>query len=431
MALIHRLTLAGLVAAGCAAAPPATTRYIRWAEIQPILSALTEAGAPNFAGAGEWDNWIRDRDVEIRGRVDRGIEDSISSLILFGGSFTALPRFGDVQDAVNAAGDLTENARARVDTFLQALDEKDDERYRITLDFLRRRRITQDEVKPFLTGNLRRYALDQTSFRHMRKNTEVTARFEGGIPGDASLLANFAIEDTLQYLKTKGALPGRIRRVAVLGPGFDLGGAPDSSDFYPPQSLQPFALLDAVLKLGLAQPAEIQMTAFDLNPLVLANIRAAAAKARAGQRLTLQLWRPASVDWTAEAITYFEHLGDAIGTATQPAITPPGWAVRAVALKPQIAARVAIEDLNIVTQTVEGQTFDLVIATGLFDYYSRQAQTLALANIAKLLSSGGILLADGVLQSVKSPDLEALGEREVRFTKSGTAADTIATFRRK
>ena len=429
--MINRLTLAGLVAAGCAAALPAAARYIRWAEIQPILSALTEAGAPNFAGAGEWDNWIRDRDVEIRGRVDRGIEDSISSLILFGASFTAVPRFADVQDAVNAAGDLTENARARVDAFLQALDEKDDERYRITLDFLSRRRITQDELKPFLAGNLRRYALDQTSFRHMRKNTEVTARFEGGIPGDSSLLANFAIEDTLQYLKTKGALPGRIRRAAVIGPGFDLGATPFSGDFYPPQSVQPFALLDAILKLGLAQPAEIQLTAFDLNPLVLANIRAAAVKARAGQRLTLQLCRPASTDWTAEAVSYFEHLGDAIGTAAPPAITPLGWEMRAVALKPQIAARVVTEDLNVVTQTVEGQTFDVVVATGLFDYYNRPAQTLAMANIAKLLSSGGVLLADGVLESVKSPDLEALGEHEVRFTKSGTSAATIATFRRK
>ena len=60
------------------------------------MSAMMSACAPDMPGAeirdaASWNRWIEGRDREIRSRIDRGIEDSISNLIFFGTSYSALP----------------------------------------------------------------------------------------------------------------------------------------------------------------------------------------------------------------------------------------------------------------------------------------------------------------------------------------------------
>src|SRR5260370_41028902 len=105
-------------------------RYLRWEEIQPAFAAFAAAGirAPAFSDADEFDGWIRDRDADVRTRIDRGLEDSISALALTGSSYTTLPKIANTGDAVNAAGDLTPAARNRVQAFVQAIEGQDQER---------------------------------------------------------------------------------------------------------------------------------------------------------------------------------------------------------------------------------------------------------------------------------------------------------------
>src|ERR1700724_1907065 len=59
-------------------------RYLHWDEIQPAFAAFAAAGikAPAFSDAAEFDGWIRERDADVRGRIDRGLEDSIGALVL-------------------------------------------------------------------------------------------------------------------------------------------------------------------------------------------------------------------------------------------------------------------------------------------------------------------------------------------------------------
>ena len=424
-----------LMAVGWTLARPEVARYLHWPEVQPVLAAFTGAGEkpPEFTDDKDWDSWIRQKDAELRGRIDRGIEDSISSLVIFGASFTTLPRLASASEAVNAAGDLTPGARARVDAFLQALDRQDNERLRLTLEFLRRRRVTEDELKAFLSGNLRRFALDQAAPRG-RRNT--TASRTDGISSEASMLVNFAIEETLRSLKSKGAIPAHIRRIAVIGPGLEFAGLPEVYDLCPPQSVQPFAVLEGVLRLGLAQPSDVQVTAFDASPLVLSHLRASAARARAG-RYTLQLPRPASSHWNAAASAYWQHLGETIGAPATSITAPPGVEVRAIAIKAQFAAHISVEELNIVTQTLEaapGQSFDLVILTNVLSHYSPLEQALALAGIAQMLTGGGILLESGTPPAQKPKEFEtlfeSLGANVVSYSDGGTG-DTVAMYRRR
>jgi hypothetical protein len=418
------VTIAGLVLAR-----PDAVRFLRWADVQPLAAALTAAPdkLSDLKDTLEWDTWIRERDAVIRSRIDHGIEDSISELLLFGTSFSGPPKLASAADAVNAAGGLTARARARVDAFIQGIDQIDNERFRTVLDFLGRRRVTEEELPAFLSGILRRFALEEAG---LHKNQ---VRADVGVSPETSLLINFAIEDTLRALKTSHALPAPIQRIAVIGPGLDLAGDPDVYDFCPPQSIQPFAVLEAVLRLDLATPSEVQITAADLNPIVLAHLRTSLAKARAGQRYVLQLPHPAPAGWNAAAVSYWRHFGEIVGTPAVPLAAPPGLELRAFAVKPQIAARITVEDLNIVTQTLDtipGQGFDLVVATNLFAYYNRVEQTLALTSIARMLASGGILLANGLSPGVKLQDFDDLGARHVAYSDSDSG-DDLAVYRRR
>jgi len=431
---MRRSALVCLVLAGWTLADQNPVRFLRAPDVQALTAAFASGPEklPEFKDAAEWDAWIRERDGIIRGRIDHGIEDSLSELILFGTSFPAPAKLASAADAVNAAGDLTANARARLDAFIQAIDQLDSERFRIVLEFLRRQRVSQEEITPFLSGIVRRFALEEAGLKKKQ------ARADVGVSPETSLLINYAIEETLRALKASHALPERIQRIAVIGPGLDLAGDPDVNDFCPPQSIQPFAVLEAVLRLGAtnpsaANPSEVQLTAVDFNPLVVSHLRTSVVKARAGQRYVLQLPHPGSAGWNASAVSYWQHFGEAIGTPATPLSAPAGIELRAVAVKPQIAARIIVDDVNIVTQTLEtipGQGFDLVIATNLFAYYTRVEQTLALTSVARMLASGGILVANGISSNAKVQEFEDLGSRHISYSDSDSGDDLTAYKRR-
>src|SRR5439155_1348974 len=63
-----------------------------------------------------------------------------------------------------------------------------------------------------------------------------------GLSSDTSLLPDYAVEQALRAMRAKGAIDGPIRRVAVIGPGLDFTDKQEGYDFYPPQTLQPFAI---------------------------------------------------------------------------------------------------------------------------------------------------------------------------------------------
>ena len=401
--------------------------FLRWPKMEPVVTALAAKGEklPEFANAGDWDTWLYTRDLQIRSQAERGVEDSVSALILFGSSFTSLPAIPSARAAATPAGNLTPAANARIDAFIKALDERDDERFLTVLDFLRRRRVTEEELRDFLAGIVRRLALEHTGEEHLHEYST-----------SALLLVDFAIEDTLRAMKTKGSAPQHVRRIAVISGGLDFAGSPDNFDFYQPQATTPFAVLEAALRLNLAQPGEAQVTVFELSPFALAHLRSSAAKARAGGHYVLQLPRRSSDGWNASAISYWTHFGDLIGVAA-PALSVPtelrGIENRAVAIKPQMVARVSAEDMNVVTQTAEspgGPGFDLVVALHSLASFDRIEQTLALESIAEMMNPGGLFLVDAPLTALAPPELQPLGVQHVSFTDRGEGHD-IAAYQRK
>ena len=60
----------------------------------------------------------------------------------------------------------------------------------------------------------------------------------------------------------------RVRRVAIIGPGLDFTDKQEGYDFYPQQTIQPFAIMDSLVRLGLARANELSVTTLDLSARV-------------------------------------------------------------------------------------------------------------------------------------------------------------------
>ena len=84
---------------------------------------------------------------------------------------------------------------------------------------------------------------------------------------------------------------------------------------------------------------------------------------------------------------------------------PQGWLLRPV-------------DLDTVTEHLElptGQAFDLVIATNIFIYYDILDQCLALANVQRMLRTGGYLLSNNFLPILPVEHMRAVGYHNHRL----------------
>jgi hypothetical protein len=230
----------------------------------------------------------------------------------------------------------------------------------------------------------------------------------------------------------KGALTGgQIRNIAVIGPGLDFADKRDGYDFYPVQTIQPFAILEAVVRLGLDDPAGLRLVSFDLNPAVNAHLRRIAERARTGTPYIIHLPRDTAADWTPQAVAYWEHFGELIGSPAASTTAPKGLSVRAVAVKPKYASWIESRDLNVVAQVADGEEFDLVVATNILVYYDRFQQALAMASIARMMNSGGVFLSNTVLPAQRPQALEYLGRRSVTYSASGSYGDDVVAYRRR
>lgn len=449
------------------------TRYIPYEDAGPIVEALREALPPELRNAGKselpaaWDGWVRRRDQEIRTRLVQGDEDSIVNFLLFGTSFTRKPRitlsslaqFGDKLSKSASSPEVApflDSVKARADDLIQAMTSRSaNERV------LFARRVVEskgfdpktpagrDGVKGYLLASLIRVFNEQSGNAKILQSAQLlgdpSAEFaersklfsNRGLSSDTSLLPNFAIERALGSIKTQGLLAtGSVRRVGIIGPGLDFTDKQDGYDFYPQQTIQPFAIIDTLLRLGLARALTLKVTTLDLSPRINDHIRRARARAQSGGSYVLQLPRDAQGQWKPEAVGYWDRFGDHIGVPVTPVSVPVGAGdvkVRAVRIRPAIVSAVTPEDLNIVVQRLESaatERFDLIIATNILVYYDVLEQSLALANIEHMLRPGGFLLSNNALLELPGSRMHSVGYETVVYSDRPSDGDHIVWYQR-
>ena len=455
---LYRSRLVALfsIAAVCCAlvcASDSRVRYIGLADASETLKMFADSGiaGSSIADAGEWDRWIRQQDAQVRGRIDGGVEDSISNFILYGASYTELPRFENPESAVDQNGHISVAAQARVNALFETLGTTNaHERIQFIRAYLRRKGISRAGTLQFLTANLQRFAQEQRAYQKKLEDAQSSGDFDQmlrtrgtlyenrGLSADTSLMTNYALEDTLRSLVSRGVLAeGKIHRIAVIGPGLDFTNKHNGYDFYPLQTIQPFAVMETALRLKLAKSDDIEVATLDLNPAVNEHIATLVQNARAGRGYTVQLPRDAAADWPPDAVAYWEHFGEIMGLPAKPIPVPQtagAVTLRAVAIAPRFAVHLTPLDVNIVAQQMnmqQGRGFDLVIATNILVYYDLFQQALAMANIAHMMNPGGIFLSNDTLSRHHVPSLVFLDRRSVSLAASGPFGDNVLTYQRQ
>jgi hypothetical protein len=385
-----------------------------------------------------WPAWIERRDREIRARLEQGDEDTLVNWMLFGTSFTSRPRavLGAVESGTAADRELVlrrtiELISARLDDLLTALAAPgSDERRLFARALLQRRGLRvataadREAAAKYLLAAVIRVAGEQDQIDQELGATsggDPMAEFvqrsrTRGLSLDTSLMANYSVEQALSALKARGRLePGSVKRVAIVGPGLDFADKDVGFDVYPQQTLQPFAALDSLKRLGLAPaPADPEIVLLDISPRIIDHVTQARARSAKNTGYTLNLLLPRSTAWLPEVRRYWQTFGDQIGAPVQ---APTSKAIaelaelRAVRAMPPAVQRMSVLDLNIVTERLDGEPFDLVIATNVFVYYDLLEQALAMANVEAMLKPGAFLLAN-----VSAPALTSVTLRPVETT---------------
>jgi SAM-dependent methyltransferase len=435
---------------------PAVPVYIPYADARSILDVFRSdllpvelRAIPLAEREAIWPRWVAGHDATIRARLTRADEDSLLNLLLLGTMFTQRPRVELASVRTREAA--LERLGGRVDDLIAALAAPRDERLRFARDVVAGSGIDPDtpqgrkQVREYLLAILARVVSETEQFARTvaaisqlddpvaKLAIDATNYQNRGLSSDTSLAPGFAIEQALANRDAARRLgPASVRRVAVVGPGLDIIDRRDGYDFYPVQTIQPFAVIDSLLRLDLADRGQLQVTTFDVSPRVNGHLAAARRQAENGRGYTIHLPLGSRERWSTEVNGYWERFGNWIGDADDAeAPADSGVRLRAVHVHPDVVRSVVPHDLNIVLQRLEAlppaEQFDLVIATNVFIYYDVFEQSLALANVARMLRPGGLLLSNTLLNELPGLPMTRVAHADVVYTETAVG-DRIMVY---
>jgi hypothetical protein len=420
-----------------------TPQFVSFSAAQPVLEAMRSSLPPELKASltpATWDKWVRTEDKEIRSRIDEGEENTLTNLLRMGVTYTKeqpityedLGDFGH-STAINSIADR------RANDLVRALAAPHPSEGMLEMRALLERKgfslktpEAQSKVKAYLLANLGRWRDDVARARAQAKTNPYQAFKDRGISTDSNLYPDYTIELHLKHMMDQGLLkPGSVRRIAIVGPGLDFVNKKSGSDFVPPQTTQPFAVIDSLARLGLADPATVEVITFDISPRVNRHLERARKDATAGKPYTIQLLSSPSDQWSQEYhngfIEYWQKLGEKIGKPGTRIPVPEAagniWN-RAVSVRPGVVLRVLPVDMNVVFQTLAlplDKQFDLVIGTNIFVYYGGLEQSLARANLATMIKPGGFLLTNEALPGTAPTKLADSLKTSVPIVKTSPA----------
>src|SRR5205823_2658469 len=143
----------------------------------------------------------------------------------------------------------------------------------------------------------------------MARSPEATARLYQslGLSTDTAVEAGYSVQVGLGVLKALEP-SRRIRRVLIVGPGIDLAPRTGMLEVGAPESYQPWAVIDALVSLGLSRLDDLQVIGADINPRVVDHLRQA-RQAPPILHLVSGLGETGSVTFSRDFRDYFAALG--------------------------------------------------------------------------------------------------------------------------
>lgn len=443
----------GLAAQNTRPVSPAS-RYLEFDDVDAIIRSGVfplPSGLAALRGAAvraAWPQWVRGRDSAIRSRIQKGEEDTLANFVLFGGSFTNQRR---VTPDLTDPNEKDRVIRARVRSFVDAVARPGPNERLVLLGALIARLgysaaagEPRERLSEYVMENVTRYLAESQQYestvaRSLGNDTtssfNTTAELykDRGLSVDTDFRPNYALETALAEVKRRGLLRS-VRRVAVIGPGLDFTDKDSGFDHYPLQTLQPFAVVDSLLRLGLARLPDLRVSLFEISVPTLDHITRAVVRARAGQAYTLQMVLDLSRQWDRKAMDYWQRFGLTIGSAVQPLPLPAqvrNADRRALRIRPEIVALMEPQPVNVVLQRMvlrPEQQYDLIVGTNVLIYYDGFEQSLALSNIDAMTAASGVFLTNDLSREYPGTRLRPTGI--VRVDYSPKQADQVQIYSR-
>jgi hypothetical protein len=205
----------------------------------------------------------------------------------------------------------------------------------------------------------------------------------------------------------------------------------------PPQSIQPFAVADTLLASGLSDRDQLHIHSIDISEPVVRYLTAVSngsvARLFVAPGLAEHSERRLADDYRAYVQGFGAHIGKALSSTPSLA---RGRQIREIALHPTIGSRFTAARMNVVTERYLTKTFDAVIVTNVFPYFSDAELALALSNLSHMVRRGGYLVHNEPRASLPllaaAAGFEPVHARGVGLAwgPSGAISDTIWIHRR-
>jgi hypothetical protein len=372
------------------------TERITWDDLAPLHGRLESRGITKTS----FDAYVdRVREDNAR-RVREGDLDHLMFYALQSTRFTRRPPIEPALSAkalIESGNTVPADVRGRIGDLLEAIDSSSDDPRLVYFHALLRSAFpTTAERETNLLGEYTRvmkFVYDK-EFVAQRSGPDAVVELyrSRGLSTDTEVEAGYVVYNGLGVLKSLDPAR-RIRRVLIVGPGLDLAPRTGLLDTNAPQSYQPWAVIDALVSLGLSRIGELTVVGADINPRVVDHLRRADSEP---PRLTLVsgIEETIAVHFAKDYRDYFGQLGRSIGDVTEQA--PPkaltGHLSKTVRIRRDVAHALSAAELDVVTARLEGPPFDLIIATNILPYFDDAKLMLALTNIETMLALDGIFM---------------------------------------
>jgi SAM-dependent methyltransferase len=368
-----------------ASASPAV-REIVWDDVAPPIRSMLGARGVDRASFDAYVADVRRRD---RARVRDGDLDHLIYYALQSSAFTNLPPIEPATSA-RAFAERSSIPRAvqdRFDAVAAALqDRSDDARLRYFREIIARERAGGTPLQQVLSEQ---YARAMRSLYEKEFTGAGDVYQRRGLSTDTSVEAGYAVYLGLAALHALEP-ERRIRRVLIVGPGLDLAPRTGLVDAGSPQSYQPFAVMDALVALGLAGLDTLRIRTVDINPRVIDWIvRARGTRPRLA--LITSVDARGGVRFTDDYREYFTGVGRKVGREQPLPGSGPGHLAKTLQLEAGVTEAIDAATADIVVDRLD-ETFDLIVITNVLPYLSDPDLLLAITNMVRMLAPGGVLL---------------------------------------
>jgi hypothetical protein len=403
-----------LSASGAPRAQESAPRRISWNDVAPVRARLEARGI----GAATFPSYVERVHADNVRRVHEGDLDHLIFYALQSTRFTSLP---PIEPALSAkafveglspaardeflktsrapSAQIAAPVRSRLSAFLRALDSSTDDPRLSYFRALMSATVTAGSerqaavTREYLRAMRFVYEKEFVAQRAERPADSIAELYRSrGLSTDTAVDAGYLVYLGLGVFKSLEP-ERRIRRVLIVGPGLDLAPRTALVEAGPPESYQPWAVIDALVGLGLSSVEDLTVVAADINPRVVDHLRRSAA-APPLLILVSGIRATDSITLSREYRDYFAGLGSAVGDMdARPILTAAeGHLRKAVRVRAAVARTLQSAALDLVTERLDTPAFDLVVATNILPYFDDTELTLALTNIAGMLAPGGVFL---------------------------------------